>query len=247
MEGLLNGRTALVTGASRGVGKQISFALAQLGCRIIIHARKASNLAETIQLLENIGAEYKVVEGDFSFMDQVVQILRQLKSDHEKVDILYNNAGWGTPYKSDIYEHSWEDWEKSFRINVIAQYSLISALLPVMIERKFGRIINLTSGIKGQPELAPYSASKAAVDKMTKDIACAVPEGVRINTLDPGWLKTDLGGQNAEHPVWAVLPGALIPVFISDNGPNGQLFSAINYDQSLSGKYGLEDIKPAKP
>ena len=86
----------------------------------------------------------------------------------------------------------------------------------------------MTSGIKDQPELAPYGASKWAVNKITDDLAIKlIDTGVRINMLDPGWLRTDLGGSNAEHPVEAVLPGALAPALIDDNGPNGDLFSAI--------------------
>ena len=99
-----------------------------------------------------------------------------------------------------------------------------------MIENGFGRVINTTSGIKDEPELAPYGASKWAVNKLTYDIAVKLKNtGVRINTLDPGWIRTDLGGENADHPVEAVLPGALAPALIENNGPNGELFSAIDH------------------
>jgi len=103
-----------------------------------------------------------------------------------------------------------------------------------MIENGFGRVINVTSGIKDQPELAPYGASKWAVNKLTEDIAAKlVNTGVRINTLDPGWLRTDLGGPNADHPVEATLPGALAPALVEDDGPNGQFFSAIDHKLDL--------------
>lgn len=103
-----------------------------------------------------------------------------------------------------------------------------------MIENGFGRVINLTSGIKDLPELAPYGASKWAVNKLTDNLAIKLNDtGVRINTLDPGWLRTDLGGENADHPVEAVLPGALAPALIEDDGPNGQFFSAIDHSLDL--------------
>jgi len=99
-----------------------------------------------------------------------------------------------------------------------------------MIDNGFGRVINLTSGIKDQPELVPYGASKWAVNKLTDDLAVKLAgTGVRINTLDPGWLRTDMGGENADHPVEAVLPGALAPALIENNGPNGDFFSAIDF------------------
>jgi 3-oxoacyl-[acyl-carrier protein] reductase len=115
--------------------------------------------------------------------------------------------------------------------NVFAVYTLCSAFLPAMIENGFGRVINITSGIKDQPELAPYGASKWAVNKITDDFAIKLDKtGVRINMLDPGWLRTDLGGEDAEHPVEAVLPGALAPALIDDDGANGKFFSAIDHD-----------------
>jgi NAD(P)-dependent dehydrogenase (short-subunit alcohol dehydrogenase family) len=98
-----------------------------------------------------------------------------------------------------------------------------------MVERGFGRVVNLTSGIMHEPELAPYGASKWAVNKLTNDLASGIEgSGVRINALDPGWLQTDMGGQNAHHPVEAVLPGALDPVLIDDDGPNGRIYAAID-------------------
>jgi NAD(P)-dependent dehydrogenase (short-subunit alcohol dehydrogenase family) len=104
-----------------------------------------------------------------------------------------------------------------------------------MIDRGFGRVINLTSGIKDQPELAPYGASKWAVNKLSDDLAIKLKDtGVRINTLDPGWLRTDLGGEHADHAVEAVLPGALAPALIEDDGPNGQFFSAIDHKLDIS-------------
>ncbi len=136
-----------------------------------------------------------------------------------------------TPFHENFWKHSWEEWTETFKVNVMALYSLCGAFIPGMIENGFGRVVNLTSGIKDQPELAPYGASKWAVNKITEDVAIKLHgTGVRINTLDPGWLRTDLGGENAEHPVEAVLPGALAPAFIDDDGPNGQFFSAIDHN-----------------
>lgn len=245
MNKTLAGKTAFITGSSRGVGKQISFALVQLGCNVILHARKAKNLDNIKYQLDEIGAKYWEVEGELSDMESVERIIQSIRSKKLQVDILYNNAGWGSPYRENIFNHAWEDWEKCFRINVIALYYFTAAFLPGMIDRKYGRIINLTSGIENQPQLAPYGASKAAVDKITEDIAYSTPRGVRINTLDPGWLRTDMGGPNAEHPVETVLPGALIPALINDDGPNGQFFSAVNYDRELAHMINLENIIPA--
>jgi 3-oxoacyl-[acyl-carrier protein] reductase len=230
----LQGKIALVTGSSRGVGQQISLGLASLGADVIVHGRRIDNTKQTIQMLKKYDVNAYQLEGDLSDNDQITKLLEKLNDQFGRVDILYNNAAMMSPFQENIWEHTHKAWEKTFRVNLYAMYFMCSGIIPGMIERGYGRVINLTSGIQGQPELAPYSASKAAVDKLTQDIAVKLNKtGVRINTLDPGWLKTDMGGENAWYEVEDVLPGALVPATIEDDGPNGQFFSAIelkNYE-----------------
>jgi 3-oxoacyl-[acyl-carrier protein] reductase len=224
----LRGKLAFVTGSSRGVGQQIAMGLAQLGANIIIHGREKAHLTNTLALLKKYPVEVTTIEGDLSDNASIAIITNHIIDQFGGVDILYNNAAVMSSYKEIIWKHSAAAWEKTFQVNVYALYYMCSAFIPGMIQRGYGRVINLTSGIKDQPELAPYSASKAAVDKLTKDIAVKLNgTGVRINRLDPGWLKTDMGGPDAWHPVEAVLPGALVPALIEDDGPNGEFFSAI--------------------
>ena len=181
-------------------------------------------------IIKNYNIKTYGVYGELSNESQVNHLIQQVKALNITIDILYNNAALMSPYKSDYWSHSWEDWMISFKVNVIAMYSLCSAFIPLMLENGFGRVINLTSGIMHEPELAPYGASKWAVNKLTDDLAVKFKNtAIRINTLDPGWLQTDLGGPNAHNPVEAVLPGALAPALIENNGPNGELFSAIDH------------------
>ena len=225
----LKGKTAFVTGSSRGVGQQIVKGLAALGCNVIVHGRLKGSCDKTIAMLEEFPVQTFAVYGELSDEAKVKDIISQVDVLGLNVDILYNNAGMMTAFHENYWEHNWDEWALTFKVNVFALYTLCSAFLPGMIARGFGRVVNLTSGIKDQPELAPYGASKWAVNKITDDLAIKlVDTGVRINMLDPGWLRTDLGGSNAEHPVEAVLPGALAPALIDDNGPNGEFFSAID-------------------
>lgn len=227
----LKGRNALITGSSRGVGKQLAIGLAKLGCNIIVHGRTKEKCSSTLNELKNHNVKSYSVYGELSDEEQVKDIINQVNDLNIDIDILYNNAAIMTQFREDIWTHSWEDWAVTFRVNVMAMYSLCGAFIPKMIERGFGRIINLTSGIKDQPELAPYGASKWAVNKLTDDIASKLEgTGVRINTLDPGWLRTDMGGENGEHPVEAVIPGGLAPALVDNDGPNGKFFSAIEHD-----------------
>ena len=98
-----------------------------------------------------------------------------------------------------------------------------------MLARQWGRVINLTSGIQEQPELTAYSISKAAVDKLVRDFVPKLAgSGVQMNLLDPGWLRTDLGGPKAPNDPSTVLPGALVPALL-DNGESGRFFRAQDY------------------
>jgi len=226
----LKEKNALITGSSRGIGQQIAIGLAKQGCNIIVHGRTTESCTETLSLLKKYDVKTYFVSGELSEESKVNKLIDDVIQLKISIDILYNNAAIMSPYQIDIWNHNWEDWNESFKVNVFALYSLCGAFIPNMIENGFGRVINMTSGIQDTPELAPYGASKWAVNKLTYDIAVKLKNtGVRINTLDPGWLRTDLGGENAEHPVEAVLPGALAPALIENNGPNGEFFSAIDH------------------
>ncbi|MGK0139805.1 MAG: NAD(P)-dependent dehydrogenase (short-subunit alcohol dehydrogenase family), partial [Algoriphagus sp.] len=222
------GKNAFITGSSRGVGQQIALGLAQLGCHVIVHGRKKENNKETLELLKDYSVNTYSVYGDLSDENQISDLIDQVRALQIPVDILYNNAGIMRAYREDIWSHTTEDWLETYKVNVVAMYKLCSAFIPAMIENNFGRVVNTTSRIMDQPQLAPYGASKWAVDKLSQDIAAALEKTpVRINYMDPSWLRTDLGGEHADNPVEAVLPGALAPLLIDDDGPNGQFFSAI--------------------
>lgn len=226
----IKGKNALITGSSRGVGQQITIGLAQKGCNIIIHGRTKESCNSTLKILDEYPVKKYVVFGDLSDDQQINNLIDQVNELNLSVDILFNNAAIMRTYRDDIWSHPTEDWMDTYKVNVVAMYKLCSAFIPGMIKNNFGRVVNTTSRIMDQPQLSHYGASKWAVDKLTQDIAFALKDThVRINYLDPGWLRTDMGGENAEHPVQAVLPGALVPVLIDNDGPNGQFFSAIDY------------------
>ena len=223
---LLENKWALVTGSSRGIGQQIALGLAQRKCNVIVHGRLESNAAETLELVKAYGVESYVVVGELDSAQAVDKIIQQV---HTPVDILYNNAAIQNEWKP-IWDISQDEWLHTFQVNFFAMVSLCNAFAPGMKHRSYGRIINLTSGIQDIPQLAPYSVSKAAVDKYSRDLAAELQgTNVLVNYLDPGWLKTDMGGENAEHPVETVLPGALVPALLEDHGPSGKFFAAQDY------------------
>jgi 3-oxoacyl-[acyl-carrier protein] reductase len=225
----IKGKNALITGSSRGVGQQIAVGLAQKGCNVIVHSRTKNGCAITIQMLKEYSVSVYSVFGEFSDETSVHEVIRQCNVLNIDIDILYNNAGMMVPYQNDIWQHSWESWMTSMKTNVFSMYTLCGAFVPKMEERGFGRVVNLISGINKTPELAPYGASKWAVIKLTEDLASKYANtNVKINALDPGWLRTDMGSQDAPNPVEAVLPGALVPALLEEDGVSGESFEALS-------------------
>ena len=225
----IRGKWALVTGASRGIGRQVSLALADQGCNVVLHSRDLSNTAALAAEVASKGVEVRQVEAELASTDDVSAMLKELLLNGPPIDIVYNNAAIMTSYYSEWLSVPADDLRLSFEVNVTALIHICHALIPGMVGRGWGRIINVTSGIADQPELIAYAVSKAAVDKFVYDTVGKLEgTGVLMNLLDPGWLRTDLGGPNAPNSVESVIPGALVPALIND-GTAGKLFRAQDY------------------
>ncbi len=223
----LQGKWALVTGASRGVGVHVSEGLAKLGCNLVLHSRDAAHTHTLARKLEELGVHVVSVGGELSDQAQVDAML-DAALNHE-IDIVYNNAAIMTPWRDNPWDIPAEDFRKSFEVNVIALARICHRLVPPMLARKWGRVINVTSGIVNEPQLTAYAISKAAVDKFVRDFTPMLKgTGVAMNLLDPGWLRTDLGGPKAPNDPASVIPAALVPAVLND-GVSGRLFGAQDY------------------
>lgn len=224
------GKWALVTGSSRGIGQQVALGLAAEGCNLIVHGRTAEHGEETLRRLEDYDVDVRVVAGELGTPKGDQAVIDAVLAEQVSVDILYNNAAIMSAWKDHIFDIPMANWEQVLNINLYALVRLCNAFIPQMVSRGWGRVVNVTSGIKDLPQLSPYSVSKAAVDKYTQDMATELEgTGVLINTLDPGWLKTDLGGEQADHEVESVLPGALVPALLEDGAKSGQMYAAQDF------------------
>lgn len=223
----LKGRIALVTGSSRGIGKLVAQALATEGADVVVHGRSLDACGPTLELVRRAGTRGIAVAGDLADPAQVEAVAAKAIQAFGRVDILYNNAGVMSPWRESLGRQELLDWTAVFQINVFALGMLCTRLVPGMVERRWGRVVNVTSGIDKTPQLAPYGASKWAVDKYTDDLAAELSgTGVIVSRMDPGWLRTDLGGPNADHAPETVLPGAMVPVLLPEGAPGGQFFRA---------------------
>lgn len=221
----LRGKWALVTGSSRGIGREIARGLAAKGCNLVLHARtREHNAALAAELARSV--KTVAVAAELAIEAEVEHVVGEALQASGGIDVLYNNAAIMTPFRQNYAEVTADDYRRSFEVNVIAPVRLTHGLLPGMLARRFGRIVQVTSGIRDQPELMAYAASKAALDKFVRDTVIRLRgTGVTMNLLDPGWLRTDLGGPNAPNAVESVMPGALEPALVDDT-VQGQWFSA---------------------
>ena len=222
----IRGKWALVTGASRGIGYLSAIYLAEQGCNIVAHSRKIGNCEGLLAELKKRGVEAYAVEAELSDPVELEKMCRKIDENKTPISIILNNAGLQIAYRSDYLSTPVNDFDISFRVNTTAPMMICYHFLTKMKERGFGRIVNTTSGIDLEPEQAAYSASKAALSKITRDLGRDL-EGsdVIVSLTDPGWCRTDLGGPNAPNDPGSALPGVVVGVFVED-GKNGRLFSA---------------------
>ncbi len=225
----VRGKWALITGASRGIGYGVALLMAERGCNLILHGRQEAHLERVLNEVKARGVEARTVACELSDLDAVADMLRRIDGLGVPVDIVLNNAGMQVAYRQDPFLTPPSDYESSFRINTIAPMMITYHFLPEMVERGFGRIVNTTSGIRREPQQAGYSASKAALDKVTMDLA-SVYDGtdVILSLTDPGWCRTDLGGPHAPNSPESSLPGVAVGVFVDDKR-SGRCFVAPDF------------------
>lgn len=234
----VKGRWALITGASRGIGYLTALFMAEQGCNLILHSRKPENCEKVLSEVKALGVEAYSVAAELSDLDAVAAMLKEIDEKGTVVDIVLNNAGLQIAYRNEYFNTPVSDYMESYKINTVAPAMICYHFMPKMIERGFGRIVNTTSGIRLEPQQAGYSASKAALDKITIDLGSTV-EGtdVMINLADPGWCRTDLGGPNAPNSPESTIPGIVVGAFVDDkkSGRNfgAQLFVGMTLEEAI--------------
>lgn len=192
----LDGRLALVTGSSAGIGLALARGLAQAGAAIVLNGRDATRLAATAQQLRHEGLQVHERAFDVCDAAAVQAAVEDIESSIGPIDILVNNAG--IQRRAPFQDFAAADWDELMRTNLDSVFTVGQAVAKRMVPRKRGRIINICSvqSELGRPGIAPYTASKGAVKMLTKGMAIDLgPHGINVNGIGPGYFKTELNAR----------------------------------------------------
>ena len=201
MSGKLEGKTALVTGASKGLGRAMALALAAEGARLALVARDRVQLDGAAAEIREAGGAAEVFQADVGDEEQVRRLEQEVVEAFTRVDILVNNAGINIRRK--ITDFTLEEWNSVMTTNVTAAFLMCRSFVPHMRGTGYGRIINMTSIMSwvSMPERAAYSASKSALLGITRALALELaPDAITVNGISPGPFATEMNTALLENP-----------------------------------------------
>lgn len=187
----LDGKTALVTGGNKGIGKAYATALAEAGADIISVSYE-NDYSEIEGIVKDLGRQFKGYTSDFSNRESLYEFVEKVKKDSDKIDILINNAG--TIMRNPIIQHSDEYWDKVIEVNLNAQFILTREIGKGMIENGYGKVVFIASllAFQGGITVPGYAASKGAVKQLTQAFSNEwASKGITINAIAPGYISTD--------------------------------------------------------
>ena len=194
----LSGRTAIVTGGSAGLGRQMAEGLAEMGANLVLCARKKERCEQAAQELSALGVKMLALACDVRNPTDIQHVVESAAAAFGRIDILINNAGasWGAPVEEMKLEH----WNKVIETNLTGTFLFAQAVAKIMIPQRGGKIINIASvaGLRGSPpemQAVGYQASKGGIITLTKDLACKwAQHNIHVNAIAPGWFPTDMSG-----------------------------------------------------
>jgi NAD(P)-dependent dehydrogenase (short-subunit alcohol dehydrogenase family) len=214
----LTGRIALVTGGSRGIGKAIATAYARAGASVFICARREDDLRRAVETLRGAGGEIDGTAGDVGNHDNVKRIVQATVQRYGTIDVLVNNASLLGP-RDPVATYPAAVWEDVIRINLTGPFLMTQEVLKIMLPRRRGSIINVSSGVGrvGRPRWGAYAVSKFGLEGFTQMAAEELREaGIRVNAVNPGPTRTEMRADAYpdEDPITLPTPEDIVPVFL---------------------------------
>ncbi len=205
------GRVALVTGASQGIGRACALALAEAGADVALASRSTDKLEAAAREIEQMGRKALAVAMDVASAESIKAAVAKVLGEWSKIDILVNNAG--ITRDNLLLRMKPEDWDVVLRTNLDGAYHCIKEVLPGMVRQRYGRVINITSVVaqSGNPGQANYVASKAGLIGLTKAVAAEVARrNITVNAIAPGFIDTAMTGKLPEEVRQKIL--SLVPL-----------------------------------
>ncbi|MBS4536084.1 3-oxoacyl-[Clostridium sp. D2Q-14] len=190
----LNGKNAIITGGSRGIGKEIALILAKNGADIVInYSNNAKKATEVVDMIKDMGRNAYAIKADISKMDEAKKLIKEAYEKFEKIDILVNNAG--ITRDNLIMRMKEEEWDDVIEVNLKGTFNVSKSIIRKMMKQKSGSIINISSvvGITGNPGQCNYAASKAGIIGFTKSLSKEIgKKNIRVNAIAPGFIQTEM-------------------------------------------------------
>jgi len=198
-------RIALVTGANRGIGYEVCRQLADAGMQVILTSRDATKGEAAAQVLKGEGKDVRFHQLDVTDESGVAKLLQFVKAEYGRLDVLVNNAGVRLDQGLSVFDEDMALVRATLEINFYSALHMCRAFVPLMQAGGYGRVVNVSSSL-GQlaemdAETPAYSISKAALNALTRVVADAVrgDKDIKVNTMSPGWVRTDMGGADADR------------------------------------------------
>ncbi|CDZ80729.1 3-oxoacyl-[acyl-carrier-protein] reductase FabG [Candidatus Rubidus massiliensis] len=223
-----NRRIALVTGGNRGIGFGICEELAKHGYHVLLGSRQESGRRQVEELVEK-GHSVEFILLDVLNENDITNAFKYVSSKFGRLDVLINNAAIFLDNKEEDHSLSWDKFAKTMECNVYAPFKLIEIFAPLMETNNYGRIVNVSSGLgqlyKATGTAPAYSISKTALNAVTTYFASKYKnKNILINSVCPGWVRTDMGGSNASRTIEEGVTGIIWAATLDNEGPTGGFF-----------------------
>jgi NAD(P)-dependent dehydrogenase (short-subunit alcohol dehydrogenase family) len=223
-------KIAIVTGGNRGIGREIARQLMKNDVFVVVGCRTEPKCALTVDDLKREGPNIAGHQLDVNDTKSVRRFVEQVEKHHGKPSILVNNAGvYPEETAAKVADTPTSMWRETFETNLFGAVRMVREVLPLMKKLRYGRIVNISSGLGQMHQMGEgspaYRVSKAALNALTRTLAAEVAgTGILVNSMSPGWVKTDMGGEEAPRSVEEGADTAVWLSLLPSNGPTGQFF-----------------------